>query len=317
MNVTTADTSSQAINVGVSYAGPATQLAGKVRVQAFASPDFTGNPAAEVTVGGSTNKVRLAGLAAGSYFVCAYIDTNGDKRKQSWESWGYACYVRTTERNMYTPRPVALDPSVAGVPTAEIYIEDLDTDRDGLPDAWEVQVGGSLSSRTSPTGNTFLTHVNPDLKTALKAYDIDAENTIAAGTSFGVLRLMSGSYDTRVAAATLLDAPVQITEPSVLLDSFSLADGLTLALGTSSHVTDGSVVIYDTSATTVRVKWTLLYKASIVDATWTETGVSGVVDMPTNGSGVATVSADEIKAAIEKAGGETSGFFKAVISIAD
>ena len=131
-----------AIDVAVKYAGPvgvladATDLAsakGIVRIQAFARPDFAGVPesqsfATNVTAIADTTTVaanaRLCGLKAGTYFVRAYIDVNGNFKKDDWEPWG-----GMTEAVTVAP---------AKVPdTAVVWIEDADTDGDWLPDAWE------------------------------------------------------------------------------------------------------------------------------------------------------------------------------------
>ena len=143
MNVTTVDTSSQAINVGVTYSGPATKLAGKVRVQAFTSPDFTGDPVAEVTVDGNADKVKLIGLPAGSYFVRAYIDTNGNGVRDEWESWGYLCERdRATKAGIFNPVSLEAKFNPNEKDVRMVYIEDCDTDGDLFPDAWEAELNG-------------------------------------------------------------------------------------------------------------------------------------------------------------------------------
>lgn len=126
------------IPVCVKYAGPNKvlekvedlgDLKGKVRVQAFASADFTGVPLSETIV---TNELadtartsangKLYGLPMnGAYYLRSYIDSNGNGQKDDWESWGAAKTIVS-----------------AGVTTpVGIWIEDADTDDDWLPDAWE------------------------------------------------------------------------------------------------------------------------------------------------------------------------------------
>ena len=98
MNVTDLDQSSYGFDVKVCYAGAAQRLMKRVRVQAFESPDFTGDPVAQSFVTNvaasalaASNGVptHLSGLKAGTYFLRAYIDTDYDWALDDWESWGY------------------------------------------------------------------------------------------------------------------------------------------------------------------------------------------------------------------------------------
>ncbi len=135
------------IDVAVKYAGPEavlatlddlTKVAGKIRVQAFETPDFGGQPVAETFVTNKTSvtaftetraNVRLRGVKPGTYYIRAYIDSDGDFKKSDWESWGCAKGSVTVAAN-------------APVPTAAVWIEDADTDGDWLPDAWEYVTPG-------------------------------------------------------------------------------------------------------------------------------------------------------------------------------
>ena len=130
------------IDVAVKYTGPSKvlekhtdlgELKGKVRVQAFTTADFSGEPVAETfamnEVANATNAIAnatLVGLpAGGTYYVRAYIDMNGNFKKDDWESWGCV------------DAPVVLAKTLVASPTVGLFIEDADTDRDWLPDAWE------------------------------------------------------------------------------------------------------------------------------------------------------------------------------------
>lgn len=160
------DNGFNAINACVKYTGPAdviadcddlTTVAGKVRLQAFTTADFSGKvrfkevgstdtkivsvPASQTIV---TNKAeiadashtmanaRLIGLPAGTYYIRAYIDTNGNFQKDEWESWGQATVPVTVGAGLVAP--------VVG-----LYIEDADTNQNWVPDAIEY-VDGALTN---------------------------------------------------------------------------------------------------------------------------------------------------------------------------
>ncbi len=132
------------VDVSVKYAGPKavlekcgdlTDLRGKVRVQAFTTADFSGEPLSETQVtdfGSLVNlldqdvNATLIGLPAdGTYYVRAYIDMNGNFKKDDFESWGYA------------KDSAALSTTVSRKPALSIFIEDADTNGNWHPDAWE------------------------------------------------------------------------------------------------------------------------------------------------------------------------------------
>ena len=135
------------IDVAVKYAGPEavlatlddlTKVAGKIRVQAFETPDFCGKPVVETFVTNKTSvtaltenrpNVRLRGVKPGTYYIRAYVDSDGDFQKSAWESWGGA-------------KGSVLVAANAPIPTAAVWIEDADTDGDWLPDAWEYVTPG-------------------------------------------------------------------------------------------------------------------------------------------------------------------------------
>ena len=157
----TDDRNYSSLDVAVKYTGPVEVLGscaklsltnGKVRVQAFTTADFSGEPVAQgyiadkaalTDVSDIRANGRLIGLPFGTYYVRAYIDTNGNFKKDVWESWG--CAKAPVEI-----RPYQLAPIVG------LYIEDADTDQDWLPDAWEMVHNGSLGAQNAK--------VNPDGK---------------------------------------------------------------------------------------------------------------------------------------------------------
>ena len=164
MAAPTNSTSYGSIDVCVKYFGPASVLSGgTVRVEAFTTPDFTGSPVARTYVTDEssvsatntehTANATLVGLAAGTYYVRAYIDLDsyGTKRdKEDTESWGYACPLGS-----YSPSPVAVNPLSHSKSTIDVYIDDVDTNGNNLPDAWELITSGSLSSPVSLITDTI------------------------------------------------------------------------------------------------------------------------------------------------------------------
>ena len=135
------------IGVSVKYTGPSVvlnQLAaegkvGKLVIEAYTANDFSGAPVAAAYATDKTsvsdpsiltNDAVLVGLDAnGTYYIRAFIDSNGNGVKDDFESWGYSSEAiklagRTT------------------VPVVGFYLEDADTDGDWLPDAWEYAEAG-------------------------------------------------------------------------------------------------------------------------------------------------------------------------------
>ena len=95
--------------------------------------------ATNLTVG-ATN-VYLNGLAPGQYYVVSYIDSNTNRLRDTWESWGYANMRGTDGQPAYNFRPITVTASSAPA-TASVIIEDVDTDGDWYPDAWEYEKTG-------------------------------------------------------------------------------------------------------------------------------------------------------------------------------
>lgn len=132
------------VNVSVKYAGPKavldkcadlSDIQGKVRVQAFTTADFSGEAVSETQVTDFDSltdltqfdsNAKLIGLPAdGVYYVRAYIDMNGNFKKDDFESWGYAKKSATLSTENSEKQYLI------------VYIEDADTNGNWHPDAWE------------------------------------------------------------------------------------------------------------------------------------------------------------------------------------
>ena len=308
----------------VRYYGPAklsanaAALTNIIRVQAFTSPDFTGTPAGEAYVT-TTNSINSAtdvttanalilGLKPGMYYLRAFVDSDGDCDWSRWETWGYANYVSDTNAvYRYTPRAVAVEKG-APVPMAVIFMEDMDTDRDYLPDAMEWNLYTSLAKRSAPTGNTFFTRVNPTFATSVQGF---ARNS-AIQTANAPLRLMSAGPQAENLAFLALPASVaaELTAPDavqVRISSFSLAGGVSLTV--SSSLTPGDYgALTVTENDDVNVYLVAAKTPDFADAK--ETLVKTGITIKANDETKEVVSAAELKAAIEAADLSDAAFFK-------
>ncbi len=278
-----------AIDAVIKYAGPELVLKncetlssteGIVRVQAFESPDFTGCPAAQTFVAdkaslinpsNETANVTLCGLPVGTYYLRAYIDSDGDFEKDDWESFGISSGAVTLEVGK-TPE------------TAVIWIEDADTDGDGLPDAWEYARFGNLDAASAT--------VDPDGEIVLKetTYAVLANGEAwvgeqLSGTTLTFFRnldaatLLLGLGSTQTASAlTAVRAAVQReVEPDTLCISSLTIDNSDAAnpqvvMTVSAEVADSAAArllsaVYTLPMTT-EVTLSVYKKASLVDANW-------------------------------------------------
>ena len=156
---------------------------GIVRVQAFTTADFSGLPAAETYVANKTaltdttyvlTNACLKGLAAGTYYIRAYIDMNGNFEKDDFESWGYA------------KEPVTVGTKVERMPAVSLYIEDADTNGNWYPDAWEYAYLGKWAKGWSEIRGSEAAKPLPDGKIVLSSAVYDQMVTGLAGVSTGL-----------------------------------------------------------------------------------------------------------------------------------
>ena len=244
MNVTTADTSSRQLAVKVSYAGPAVNLANRVRVQAFTTPDFTGDPVAEATASTAEATVTLVGLAEGDYFLRAYIDTDNDFVRDSWESWGYLNERdRASKAGIFNPVSLTAAFAVNTNNVRTIYIEDCDTDGDWFPDVWEAEQNGNVFDRTKigpATGDAELIGVNTNLAAVLSksGQGLAASALMSSMRTTAFAAMVSGrtlsSLATASAGGALALTP-EVVPDTVLITSMKV-DGDEVVLGVGADV---------------------------------------------------------------------------------
>ena len=328
-----------AIKVCVRYYGPAAvsdaALAGMVHVQAFTSPDFTGVPAGEAYVKNVANiasisdltpNATILGVKPGTYYVRAFVDSNSDCAWSNWETCGYYNFVGAWDASLlsvkrgsssvvsaadyvYTPRPVTVAEGAA-IPEVTVYMEDMDTDKDYLPDAWEWVTGGSLTARGAPAGSTFFTRVNPDLLAALPSRDVTTTGPAHVSPSLMSSLLSSPDFATVQAMQILLSEDGQPAEQTtVRIESFSLDDGLSLSIATEVPQADATreTVFVVTDSADVDVVLVAAKKPDFVDAR--ETTVK-TITIKANAETKEVVSAADLKAAIDAAGFNDAAFFK-------
>ena len=144
------------LSVDVRYYGAADSDKGDVIVAAYATPDFTGVPEASLrlpegdladlaitnnqagfTAACTNNLVTFDGLKPGGYYVMAFVDRNGNGKRDSFETWGYANLVGQGVESMYDPVSFDVSATTLEVPAAVVFMEDTDINQNGTPDCGE------------------------------------------------------------------------------------------------------------------------------------------------------------------------------------
>lgn len=245
-----------AIDVAVKYFGhPDVLNGGIVRVEAFDTPDFSGLSASEgyvkTTDLGSVSdsmaapikNASIIGLTEGSYYVMAYIDTNNNGKRDGWESWGYACVRDQRDGIIYTPKSIKVGPKVGTRKLVTVYIDDCDTDQDGLPDAWEWKKSGNLTAKGAAeldqrTAGSYVSVKDPTKDLAGTLDDQSKPNPVASGlatlmsTSLGNANLLAAMMGLDVKEGenpndAIINASndAKIAEHSLSIANFEVVDG--------------------------------------------------------------------------------------------
>ena len=115
---------------------------------------FSGAPIARI-ITREKGAYAFTGLPAGKYAIRAFLDSNGNKQLDDWESYGMVGNGPIQGPVLYTSYdPIVLPSSKLNM---DVVIRDRDTDNDTLPDAWEYQHFGSVSLKSG------YDQVEPDL----------------------------------------------------------------------------------------------------------------------------------------------------------
>ena len=309
-----------AVKAVVKYFGPGTfstdvsKTNGILRVEAYTTPDFSGDPAGRtfvrdidsVTNKAGEVKVTIAGLYPGSYYIRAFIDSDGDFKRSSWESWGYSCYRDDEEaESIYAPKAVTANYGQPA-PTAKVYVEDADVDQDCLPDIWEYDVAGTDKTdfllKKGPVENAHNGYiaVNPELQASIADF-------VNGGK--GRTRLTSairGGAMPKTLAALMVGADSvdpSIDEKTLAIKSLSLADGeVKLVLGAEAD---------DPAAGTVFVSDGIVRATVVIKYADSLGGEWKSVEVPIEKKIEDGSVNEEISLSLEKLGLDASkGFFK-------
>ncbi len=251
------------IKIAAKYFGPKSVLdAGVVRVEAYETPDFTGMPVARtfvraadvesVAAEGAAHTVNatLIGLPAGDYYVRAYIDLDeyGDAYvKDDTESWGYVSKRDGTTADMFMPTTIQIGSTIGSGETFTLYIEDVDTNGNNLPDAWEVvKNGGELDAGTVRIEDDGVLTIADDVLEAIETTNESVQGLAAYTFSImknaGVALLATGNGD-NVDANSTAYAEAVVAGSSGTSTEVSASEPVVKAIATA----DGKVVITATT----------------------------------------------------------------------
>ena len=209
-----------AMPVCVKYFGPAAALsASTIKVEAYSTPDFTGEPLARGkvaatdrtsvtgTVANAAN-VWLQGLEKGSnYYVRAFLDMNAygaTNKVDVFEARGYACAREKDLDDPYRPSQIFFGHLTGTNDLVTVYIEDADSNGNRLPDTWEMAAnGGRLYDGAMGIDGAIAGSipVRSALVSALKSKELsDAQAPLSGGLDTLVVRTLG----TRAGAALAL-----------------------------------------------------------------------------------------------------------------
>ena len=210
MNTLTNSYDYGSIKVAVRYFGPSEVLSsGNVYVEAYDTPDFSGAPVGRVILTDKASvsavdakheaNATLIGLPKGTYYVRAFVDNNfsgndlaNDRVRDAWESWGYVCPRQGESSYMFSPTAITIGEEARPTETFTCYIEDVDTNGNCLPDAWEmVKNNGKLDNGTENIDDTLASGVaiNKGITDNLQALQGDGTSSSGlAAYSFAVVK---------------------------------------------------------------------------------------------------------------------------------
>ncbi len=317
------------VYAAVKYFGPA-DTNKTIRVEAFESPDFVGLPASATVVRNcndlmSTNSVtlnaQLIGLEAGKpYYVRAFIDSNENGVKDDIESWGYGNYVDSDRKDLYTPRAYVAKKGSFQMPEAVVYIEDVDRDNNGIPDAradLTAPIADSPYIVTYAGGN-----VDPVATNLFKAMGDDAAllpfvsqlHSFENGDTFSSFQLYFAMAQGSVPSVDQLK-----TESDVRVTSFSLEDGIKLAISTRTTI-DGKTLLPKVSGLSYSVKIKVKIEfVNDLNGEWMSLGETDPIVVSVNAVSeeLDPASLQSVNDAIAARTSSLSGFFKVTAEVAE
>lgn len=322
------------IPVCVKYFGPGKVFSNSVvRVEAYTTPDFSGEPVARSVVREDrrdavcmTNtaheaSVTLTGLPEGQYFIRAWLDFDESVkygtvcRRDENEAWGYFCAREADPENPYSPVPVkvAIADGASQMPT--VYIEDPDRNNNGIPDSYEIVYnGGKLDDGAGNTDTTIDGDIAINDELAGNLSKKGGNGPVASGMQ----SMIASTFKSRTFAALSMGvSPNQVNvapNGSILVESevkgvqiasfaFDKNGDVAMTLTADLSAVDLTSGIYNVViADKVGVKCTIYRKTSLSDAEWT--AVSSVDTVLGNGETSITIPLGEPR---------DSGFFRVAV----
>ena len=326
------------IKVAVKYMGPGAvstnTAANCIRVEAFTTPDFTGEPAGVGYVTNTNNvktetaievNARIVGLPQRTekgtvrYYVRAFLDTDvtsaegGYGRRAPWESWGYASYRDPKEDrdDCFTPCAFTATNDEKAEPCV-VFIEDCDTNRNMVPDILETSAAGATTLYSPYIAYTASDTVKTNALVSatdgangdkgsvkrtrsLLAFASAVEAAEGGTVTAGELAVLNGG----ISFETVDSANIKIT-------SFSLEEGISLEVDLDGTFADAVSAGYDTGLVNVTVEYS---KTLDNGGSWQREGDVVTLYFSLT-EPVTTIDASElgaIKAAIESAKAKCDG----------
>lgn len=247
-------------------------------------------------------------------YLVAYLDLNGNGRRDAWEPWGYNTVGKDAANGFYFD-PLAVIPAKSGQTLqAEFYIQDVDTDNDKLADAWEWKQSGRPSDAFDVWhGNYTGTAGNHTVDGALWH---DGALTAYGAQLFGVDMATAEALGSDAADyAEILGSDLSILNGydvyGLTVDTITLTPEGQLAIGwkmTADRIAaDGSV------AETVDLS-EAFSGAAISDAVYTVYGKAALADAAWTKIGTVAVTTGETSALLDPEAVGDNAFFKVILT---
>lgn len=212
------------------------------------------------------------------YYIVAWLDFNDNGIRDDFETWGYAIEgVGATDGRIFAPKPLYARRRGMDY-DADFYIQDVDTDNDRLPDAYEWRMAGySLDPFSTYASKMLGGDPSKDPEKPLGGSGVDNADSDGDGVS---------NYEEMLSGTNPLGGVREdgLTDRFVI-DSFGQATGgdtFNLRIDSVSAPMDGKVEItwswFNESkpafVTTVEktMQHVLFYKASLADSEWQAKG---------------------------------------------
>ncbi|MGI5868331.1 MAG: PKD domain-containing protein [Kiritimatiellia bacterium] len=272
---------------------------------------FSGTPIAQI-ITREKGSYEFKGLPAGKYAIRAFLDSNGNRQLDDWESYGMVGNGPIQGPVLYTSYdPIVLPNSKLRM---DVVIRDRDTDNDSLPDAWEYQHFGSISAKSGydqiePDLTLRREYADGPLDSDPNRVDTDGDG-LSDAIELNLTRTDTHRVDTDRDGLSDLEEFLSGSDP---LDGTSKKAYKTLGV---EFDMDGSPYVrcpYPALARGIAVSYILKHKADLGEADWTVVD-EAVVFAPDVANGALPAGELIMKPSAE-AIDWTSGFFKIDVEV--